>query len=127
MIASHLKMERLGPQICLAVKQDGIKAIFLRNVLWAQPVLFVSHQFGIEATSIAACLLAGMLEVEVHQVLIASEHLVAELLLIQTVHPLIGHDGILADLTLPVEFCYRLPSVQVAPPLDDVGRVIDVL
>ena len=62
-----------------------------------------------------------MLEVEVHQVLITPEHLIAEGLLTEAVHPLIGHHGVFAYPSLSVELGNRLPSMQVTPPLDDVG------
>ena len=62
-----------------------------------------------------------MLEIEVHQVLIAPEHLVAEGLLTEAVHPLIGDHRVFAHLALAVEFGNRLAAVQVAPPLNNVG------
>ena len=68
-----------------------------------------------------------MLEVEVHQVLVAAERLVAELLLRQSIEAFVGHDGIFADAASPVEVADGGLAAQVAPPLDDVGRMVDVV
>ena len=68
-----------------------------------------------------------MLEVEVHKVLVSAKHLVVELSLREVVHTLVGHHRILATLALAVELGNGLAATEVAPPLNDVGRMIDIL
>ena len=68
-----------------------------------------------------------MLEVEVHQVLVAPEHLVAERLLRQAIEVLVGDDRVLAAAPIAIEVADGGLAPQVAPPLYDVRRMIDVV
>ena len=119
-LAPDLQSEPRCIQVNLVIEEDGIESIFLRMVNRTVPPVGAC-QFGVESAGVFTCLLASMFEVEVHQVLIPPEHLVAERLLTQAVQPLIGHHRVFAYLALTIQFCNRLPAMQVAPPLDDVG------
>ena len=108
------------------VEQNGIEAVFLgeilRTVAASCPIRAIAvSQFCIECAGILPSLLTGMLEVEVHQMLVTTQHLAVKLFLRESVESHIGQHGILAYLSLAIQFCYRLPAMQVAPPLDDVG------
>ena len=107
-----------------AVEQDGVEAVFLREVLGtiaATDTIGAAAvvQFGAERTGILPCLFPSVLEVEVHQMLVAAQHLLVKLLLGEPVHPFIGNHRIFANLALTIEFCNGLSPVQITPPLDD--------
>ena len=104
-LTPQLQAKALGTQVHLVVEPDGIKSIFLGVVFGEEPSRAVG-QFCIKGAGILAGLLAGMLEVEVHQVLITPEHLVAESLLRESIHALVGHHRVFTQLALTVELSY---------------------
>ena len=118
-LAPYLQAETGCFQVHHVIEQNGIEPIFLWTVIRTVPSVGTC-QFGAESAGVFPGFLASMFEVEVHQMLIAPEHLVAECLLAQAIHPLVGHHRVFADAPLPVEFGDALASVQVAPPLYDI-------
>ena len=103
LVPIDLKTEAPCIQIHLVIELDGVETIFLRIVLRTQQPILLRRHLCIEGAGIFSGFLPGMLEVEVHQMLIASEHLVAELLLIQPT-PRKGH----LSRKLSTAFSYHL-------------------
>ena len=109
------------------VQANGVEAIFFERVLRLLPAARQLVHLGGESAGVGAGLTACVLEVKVQQVLIAQEHLVVESFLRKSVDALVGDDRVLATLAVVVEVADGGLAVEIAPPLDDVGRMIDVL
>ncbi len=127
--ALNLQPDMAGLSAALeqVVQPDGVETVCLGHVGRLLPAVGESFYFRREGAGIGARLPAGVAEIEVQQVLVAQKHFVAELLLAEGVEPLVGDDGVLAAPPLAVEAAYCCAPAQVAPPLYDVGRVVDVL
>lgn len=107
---------------------NGVEAILLGGAaLGLLPAVGGGFRGRGERAGIAARLAAGVGEIEVEQVLVASEHLRAELLLREAPQTHIGHGGVLAYAALAEEVGYGGAAAALRPPLYHVGRVVDVL
>ena len=93
------------------VEEDGVEAVFLWELLRTVSAAHLHRSFPcalqlrIKGAGILAGLFPCMLEVEVHQVLVAAQHLTVELVLRESVEPLVGHHGVLAYPALTVKLC----------------------
>lgn len=83
---------------------NGVKSIVLWNAsrIGLHPSVLQLLHLGIKGASVWASLLLGILEVEVHEMAIAVEHLVVECLLRHLVLSLIGYHWVFALLALTI-------------------------
>ncbi len=101
---------------------DGIEAIVLwhQGCVWSQITILHLLHLGIEGTSIRTCLLASIVEVGIHKMTIAIEHLVIKLLLSHLILTFIGNHRVLAYFTFTIKLSNTFESMLLSPPFDDV-------
>ena len=127
LVTTYTQMECWRLEVYATIEFYGIEAITLRQKLWTKPAIGSVLQLSIESAGILTRLFVCMGEVEVHKMLVAAKHLVAEGRLRQTIQTFVGHCRVLAYLTLPKQLSNELAAMKVAPPLKYIRRVIDVV
>ena len=108
---------------------DGIETIILRNrscIRTEITILLLQHP-GIKGAGIRSGLLAGITEIEVHEMTVAVEHLIIKLLLTHLILPLVGNNRVLSYFSLTIELGDAFQTMLLSPPLYHVWRMIDVV
>ena len=108
---------------------DGIETIVLRNrscIRTEITILLLQHP-GIEGAGIRTGLLAGITEIEVHEMTVAVEHFIIKLLLTHLILPLVGNNRVLSYFSFPIELGDAFQSMFLCPPFYHVWRMIDVV
>ncbi len=81
---------------------NGIETIVLwnRSCIRTEITILLLQHPGIEGAGIRSGLLAGIIEIEVHEMAVAVEHLIIKLLLTHLILPLVGYNRVLSYFSL---------------------------